>query len=41
MAKAFADADLVAVLASPLQRAQETAAPIAAAHDLPVAPTTG
>ena len=27
--------------ASPLDRAQETAAPIAAAHDLPIAPTTG
>ena len=28
--------DIVAVIASPLQRAQETAAPIAAAHGLPV-----
>ena len=36
VAKAFADADLVAVLASPMQRAQETAAPAAAAHGLPV-----
>ncbi|OHU94743.1 histidine phosphatase family protein [Mycobacterium talmoniae] len=39
-AKAVADAlahrDVVAVIASPLQRAQETAAPIAAAHNLPV-----
>ncbi len=32
----LADADIVAVIASPLQRAQETAAPIAAAHNLPV-----
>jgi broad specificity phosphatase PhoE len=30
----LADADLAAVLASPMQRAQETAAPIAAAHGL-------
>jgi broad specificity phosphatase PhoE len=36
VAKGFTDADLVAVLASPMQRAQETAAPTAAAHDLPV-----
>lgn len=36
VAKAMADADLVAVVASPLQRAQETAAPIAAAHGLPI-----
>src|SRR6185312_3733809 len=36
VAKAFTDIDLVAVLASPMQRAQETAAPTAAAHDLPV-----
>ena len=36
VAKAFTDVDLVAVLASPMQRAQETAAPTAAAHDLPV-----
>lgn len=32
----LADRDIVAVIASPLQRAQETAAPIAARHDLPV-----
>jgi broad specificity phosphatase PhoE len=36
VAKAFTDADLVAILASPMERAQETAAPTAAAHDLPV-----
>lgn len=32
----LADADIVAVIASPLQRAQETAAPIAARHDLSI-----
>lgn len=32
----LADRDIVAVIASPLQRAQETAAPIAARHDLDV-----
>jgi broad specificity phosphatase PhoE len=32
----LADRDIVYVVASPLERAQETAAPIAAAHDLPV-----
>lgn len=32
----LADADIVAVIASPLQRAQETATPIAARHDLPI-----
>lgn len=32
----LADRDVVAVIASPLQRAQETAAPIAARHNLPV-----
>ena len=32
VAKALADADIAAVLASPLQRAQETATPLAAAH---------
>jgi broad specificity phosphatase PhoE len=32
----LADADLAAVLASPMQRAQETAAPIAAAHGLEI-----
>jgi broad specificity phosphatase PhoE len=36
VAKALADVDLAAVLASPLQRAQETAAPTAALHGLPV-----
>jgi broad specificity phosphatase PhoE len=32
----LADRDIVAVIASPLQRAQETAVPIAARHNLPV-----
>jgi broad specificity phosphatase PhoE len=36
VAKALADADITVVHASPLQRAQETAAPVAAAHDLEV-----
>ena len=36
IADALAGRDIVAVIASPLQRAQETAAPIAARHDLPV-----
>lgn len=36
VADALADRDVVAVISSPLQRAQETAAPIAARHDLPV-----
>jgi broad specificity phosphatase PhoE len=36
VAKALADADLAVVLASPLQRAQETAAATAALHGLPV-----
>jgi broad specificity phosphatase PhoE len=36
VADALADRDIVAVIASPLQRAQETAAPIAVRHDLPV-----
>jgi broad specificity phosphatase PhoE len=36
VAKALADADLGAVVASPMQRAQETAAPVAAAHGLQV-----
>jgi broad specificity phosphatase PhoE len=35
-AEALADRDIVAVISSPLQRAQETAAPIAARHDLPM-----
>lgn len=36
VAKALTDVDLVAILASPMERAQETAAPTASAHDLPV-----
>ena len=36
VADALADRDIVAVIASPLQRAQETAAPIAARHNLPI-----
>ncbi|GAB25945.1 phosphoglycerate mutase family protein [Gordonia polyisoprenivorans NBRC 16320 = JCM 10675] len=36
VADALADHDITAVFASPLQRAQETAGPIAAAHDLPI-----
>ncbi|MGB8391648.1 histidine phosphatase family protein [Mycobacterium sp.] len=36
VAGALADRDIAAVVASPLQRAQETAARIAAMHDLPV-----
>lgn len=32
----FADHDIAAVIASPLERAQETAAPVAAAHDLEI-----
>ena len=32
----LADRDIVLVVASPLQRAQETATPIAARHGLPV-----
>ncbi|HYB81824.1 MAG TPA: histidine phosphatase family protein [Mycobacterium sp.] len=36
VAGALADRDIVAVIASPLQRALETAAPIAAQHDLPI-----
>jgi broad specificity phosphatase PhoE len=36
VADALAGREIVAVIASPLQRAQETAAPIAARHDLPV-----
>jgi broad specificity phosphatase PhoE len=36
VAEALADHDIVAVIASPLERARETAAPIAARHDLPV-----
>jgi broad specificity phosphatase PhoE len=41
VAKALADADVTTVLASPLQRAQETAAPLAAAHGLEVLPEDG
>ncbi|MCH9815150.1 MAG: histidine phosphatase family protein [Actinomycetia bacterium] len=36
VADATADRDIVTVMASPMERAQETAAPIAAAHDLPI-----
>ncbi|MCV7402264.1 histidine phosphatase family protein [Mycobacterium fragae] len=36
VADALADRDVVAVISSPLQRAQETAAPIAARHDISV-----
>ncbi len=36
VADALADRDVAAVIASPLQRARETAAPIAARHGLPV-----
>jgi broad specificity phosphatase PhoE len=36
VAKALADADLTVVLASPLQRAQETAGPVAGLHGLPI-----
>ena len=36
VAGVLADADLAVVLASPMQRAQETAAPIAAAHGLEI-----
>ena len=32
----FSTRDIVLVIASPLERAQQTAAPVAAAHDLPV-----
>ena len=34
VARFLADHDVVRVVASPLERAQETAGPIAAAHDL-------
>jgi broad specificity phosphatase PhoE len=37
VAKQLADRDITQVVASPLDRAQETAAPIAQAHSLPVA----
>jgi broad specificity phosphatase PhoE len=37
VAKSLVANDIVAVIASPLQRAQETAAPIAASHNLPIA----
>jgi broad specificity phosphatase PhoE len=36
VAKALADTDVIVVLASPLERAQETAAPLAAVHGLEV-----
>ncbi|MBC8090848.1 MAG: histidine phosphatase family protein [Pseudonocardia sp.] len=41
VAKALADADLGAVVASPMQRAQETAGPIAAAHGLEIGTDEG
>lgn len=41
VAKAFADTDLVAVLASPLQRARETATPTATAHGLEIVTEDG
>ncbi len=41
VAKYLAEADLAAVLASPLQRAQETAEPTASAHGLPVVTDDG
>ncbi|WP_300008362.1 histidine phosphatase family protein [Pseudonocardia sp.] len=41
VAKALTDADLGAVVASPMQRAQETAAPIADAHGLEVGTDDG
>lgn len=37
VAEYLADHDIVRVVASPLERAQQTAAPIAARHDLPIA----
>jgi broad specificity phosphatase PhoE len=41
VAKALAEADLAAVVASPMQRAQETAVPIAAAHGLEIGTDEG
>lgn len=41
VAEALADHNLTHVAASPLQRAQETAAPIAGAHGLPIASDDG
>lgn len=41
VAKALVDADLGAVVASPMQRAQETAGPIAAAHGLEISTDEG
>ncbi|MFC4942544.1 histidine phosphatase family protein [Pseudonocardia sp. GCM10023141] len=41
VAKVLTDADIVAVVASPLQRAQETAGPIAAAHGLTIGSDDG
>jgi broad specificity phosphatase PhoE len=41
VAKALTEADLGAVVASPMQRAQETAAPVAAAHGLQVGTDEG
>jgi len=37
----LASSDLTLVIASPLERAQETAAPIAAGHDLPISTDAG
>ena len=37
----LAGSDLTLVIASPLERAQETAAPIAAGHDLPIMTDAG
>ncbi|NMH98000.1 histidine phosphatase family protein, partial [Pseudonocardia acidicola] len=41
VAKVLAEADLAAVVASPLQRAQETAAPIADTHGLRIVTEDG
>jgi broad specificity phosphatase PhoE len=41
VAKSLADADVAVVLASPLERAQETAAPLAALHDIEVRTDAG
>jgi broad specificity phosphatase PhoE len=41
VADSLADHDITLVVASPLERAQETAAPLAAAHDLPILTDAG
>jgi broad specificity phosphatase PhoE len=41
VAKSLADADVAVVIASPLERAQETAAPLAALHDVEVRTDAG